>query len=236
MYEIKQTAPIYAISFTKGSDQLIIAQQFGAVAVYDTENGVLLRTLPAEDGSTSSTILVRPVGNEILTVSSDGAVRMWDAALESCRLSRLNTIIQSVCVAPLEDLAALAVTGGALLILDLGTLESRMTTMRNMLRGVTNLQLNTAGTRILARVFRGEYNTRVYDVNSAALIFEFHSNCVALFSLDNTYIFGSSACGQLSCWEVDSGAEATSPFITHDISLRSQYISMFEIASSMVLM
>jgi WD40 repeat protein len=232
MYEIKQSAPIYALCFTMGSDQLIMGQ-LDKVALYDANNGNLL--LAADDGITSSTILVRPVGNEILAVSSDGAVRMWDATLGSCRHTRLNTIILNGCVTLLEDLAALAVSDG-ILLLNLGTLEPRMM-MGDTVRSVTNLQFNTTGTRILARVLCGLCNTRVYDVNSAALLFEIRSNCTAFFSVDNTCIFGSSAYGQFCCWEAESGVEATCPFgAAYDVSLRCRYISMFEIASPVVVL
>jgi WD40 repeat protein len=230
-YEIKQSAPIYTMCFTRGSDQLIMGQ-LDKVALYDAVDGSLFRA--AEDDITSTTILVRPVGDEILAVSCDGILRMWDAALGSCRLKRLHISIQSVCVAPSEDLAALAISDG-ILILDLGLLEPR-TTIQITVRVVTNLQFSTAGTRILARVLCGGSNTHVYDVNSAALLFQFYSNCIAFLSLDNTRIYGSSTDEKLTCWEAESGAEETCPFIALDITPPSRYISIFEMASPVVVL
>jgi WD40 repeat protein len=200
--------------FSKDSDQLIVAFR-STVRFYMARSGCLLRV--AGELFKKITVVMH-VRDKMLTADSDGIIRLWDDGFieEACH-QQFTAAVVRCCVALSEDLLAVGLAGGQILILSLPTLETVKMFGSASLKGgqFRCLQFSSTATRLLADEViynSSKPNVHIYDVHTGSLLFDLLSYGAVCYSFDGAYIYGSSLAKGLRCWDSENGIENEIPF------------------------
>jgi WD40 repeat protein/serine/threonine protein kinase len=81
---IRDKTGIHGISFSGDGERLASAGGDGAVKVWNSRTGMLVKTIPAHPGFASS-VAFHPDGNHLVSVGADKLVKVWDLTTEPAR-------------------------------------------------------------------------------------------------------------------------------------------------------
>jgi WD40 repeat protein len=183
------------VSFSK-NDDYVYAGFDGKVLLCAVANGTLLRTA---DGHAGPISCIQHVGDRILTGSEEGILQEWTTGLDSVRSRQLGDSICQMCVARSEDIIAVSLAGKRIVVITVATFEQ--STIITATECCMEVQFNSAGSRLFA-------GGCVYDVCSGSRLFQLVSGYAMCYSLDGSYIYGST--GKVSCWDAETGTEIES--------------------------
>jgi WD40 repeat protein len=191
---------VKSICFTQDSDQLIVAFR-STVRFYMARSGCLLRVAGEQFKKITVVIHAR---DKMLTATPDGVISLWDDGFkeEECR-QQFTTAVIRCCTARSEDLLAVGLAGGQILILSLATLETTKMFRSPSLEGkeFRCLQFSSTAARLLAdeEINGSRANVHIYDVQTGSLLFDLFSHGGVCYSFDGAYIYGSSVAKGLRC-------------------------------------
>jgi WD40 repeat protein len=220
LYELEMPDDVQFSSrvlFTSSGEHIIVGWH-EKLAVYDANSWRLLEVVePHEEGDYIREI--RQFGDRLLTASDSGILVEWSTHLDRFRSVQTGEPFYQLCVNHVGDVIALSVDRG-IRILDGTTLQQATTFGGDIICDF--LQFNTTGDRLLGSWFDVDRTVGVFDVLTGSLQFKhILANNGVCYSLDSSYIFGSSAKGCISCWDAETGLEVESPFQLTDINARN---------------
>jgi WD40 repeat protein len=205
------------VLFTSSGEHIIVGWH-EKLAMYDAASGTLLQVVePHEQGDYIREI--RQFGDRLLTGSDSGMLIEWSTHLDRFRSVQTGEPFYQLCVTRVGDVIALNVADRGIRILDGTTLQQATTFGGDIICDF--LQFNTTGDRLLGSWFDVYRTVGVFDVLTGSLLFHILADYGLCYSLDSSYIFGSSAKGCISCWDAETGLEVESPFQLTDINARN---------------
>jgi WD40 repeat protein len=224
------TGSLSAVCFTENHGHLVAAVGM-TFKVFDTASGAFVRGVEAHN---DRIIVLVAINDEMISVSVDGTIKVWDACFVESRQHRLDRDIKSACVSPSGDVIAVVQDEKKLLILDVATFQ-----LRNSFEGHVDIVILgeiTSDGCLLARQSIGlsAQMYRVYDIVTGTLVAAMLSSCDVCRSLDCKYYYGSDLSGNIVCYDFETRSQVECPFTR--LAASTKYTGLYIISTLSVLM
>jgi WD40 repeat protein len=235
---IKATSPsrigVGALCFLKYSDHLVVGFM-NNIALYDARSASMLLQMSdvGVQRPDATVTFIHSHPDRFITVTRSGVVQDWNLNLTEIGRQEVGIGVECACAATSGDSIAIKTEEG-LFFVGLPTAKSTKSLLNFGLREVGGLQFNSEGTQILVTWIYGS-RTSVYDVASAAFLFEFHSQSVSCYSSDGTSIYGSNEDG-IFCLDAMTGSLLPCQFCKHPLSNGEYYKVLCVLSSTVVIL
>jgi WD40 repeat protein len=201
---LRDMPDIMSVRFVKNSEQLVVGCGW-KVVLFNARSGLLLNTISVE---ACAFALVHPVGDKIITVTSEGTVQKWDSRLIETGRKQLQIVVWCTSLSSSEESMAVG-SESSIIIFDLTTWKQKK--VLEGFRQAINVQFDNADSKVIVRL---NYPSRtvVVDIINEAELFSIHFLGGMCFSSNQAYVYAVSVEGCICSLDVNTGASIPGNF------------------------